>query len=55
MADQSIMLNNYSDDSQIKQFMTNVLAPKVFDQIPLNILNSGMFSLTSEYISQITE
>ena len=55
MADQSIMLNNYSDDSQIKQFMTNVLAPKVFDQIPLNVLNSGMFSLTSEYISQITE
>ena len=55
MADKSIMLNNYSDDSQIKQFMANELAPRVFDQIPLNILNSGMFSLTSEYISQITE
>ena len=55
MADENIMLHNYSDDSQIKLFMRNELAPKVFNNIPLNILNTGMFSLTSEYISQITE
>lgn len=55
MADENIMLNNYSDDSQIKSFMMNVLAPRVFHDIPINVLNSGMFSLTSEYISQITE
>ena len=51
MADENIILNNYSDDSRIKDYM----APKVFHTIPLSTLNSGMFSLTSEYISQITE
>ena len=55
MADENIILNNYSDDSQIKDYMRNVLAPKVFHTIPISTLNSGMFSLTSEYISQITE
>lgn len=55
MADESILLNNYSDDSQIKKFMSEELAPRVFHDIPLNVLNSGFFSLTSEYISQITE
>lgn len=54
MADE-IILNNYSDDSQIKSFMRNVLAPKIFHSIPITDLNAGMFSLTSEYISQITE
>lgn len=55
MADENIVLNNYSDDSQIKDYMRNVLAPRVFHSIPLTTLNSGMFSLTTEYISQITE
>ena len=54
MADE-IMLNNYSDDSQIKNYMRYVLAPKVFHNIPLTVLNTGMYSLTTEYISQITE
>lgn len=54
MADE-IMLNNYSDDSQIKDYMRYVLAPKVFHDIPLTVLNTGMYSLTTEYISQITE
>ena len=49
------ILNNYSDDSQIKRYMSEKLAPLVFHNIPLNVLNSGMFSLISEYISQATE
>lgn len=55
MADETVLLNNYSDDSQIKKFMSEELAPRVFHDIPLNVLNSGFFSLVSEYISQITE
>ena len=55
MADTPVILNNYSDDSQIKAFMNTELAVRVFHNIPLNVLNSGMFSLTTEYISQITE
>ena len=49
------ILNNYSDDSQIKRYMSEKLAPMVFHNIPLNVLNTGMFSLISEYISQATE
>ena len=55
MADTPITLNNYSDDSQIKAFMNTELAVRVFHDIPLNVLNAGKFSLTTEYISQITE
>ena len=55
MADTTVLLNNYSDDSQIKQFMLEELAPRVFHDIPISVLNSGFFSLVSEYISQITE
>lgn len=55
MADTPVLLNNYSDDSQIKAFMQSELAVRVFHDIPLNVLNAGQFSLTTEYISQITE
>lgn len=55
MADETVLLNNYSDDSQIKKFMHEELAPRVFHDIPLSVLNTGFFSLVSEYISQITE
>lgn len=55
MADETVLLNNYSDDSQIKRFMTQELAPRVFHNIPLSVLNTGFFSLVNEYISQITE
>ena len=51
MADE-IMLQNYSDDSKIKQYIQNVLAPRVFKNIPLNILNTGSLSLMTEYMSQ---
>ena len=55
MANKTVTLNNYSDDSQIKKFMAEELAPRVFHDIPLSVLNTGFFSLVSEYISQITE
>ena len=49
------ILNNYSDDAQIKKFINERLAPMVFHDIPLSVLNTGMFSLINEYISQATE
>jgi hypothetical protein len=49
------ILNNYSDDSQIKRYIIEKLAPQVFHNIPLNVLNTGEFSLINEYISQATE
>lgn len=55
MADSSVTLNNYSDDSQIKQYISDVLMPRVFKDIPLNILNTGQFSIINEYMSQAIE
>ena len=52
---EEIMLNNYSDDSQIKKYIQNILMPKVFKDIPINILNTGAFSIMSEYMSQAIE
>lgn len=54
MADEYI-LNNYSDDSNIKMYIRDRLMPRVFHDIPLNTLNTGMFSLINEYMSQALE
>lgn len=51
MADVTI-LNNYSDDANIKQYIQYVLAPKVFKDIPLSVLNTGSFALYNEEMSQ---
>lgn len=48
-------LNNYSDDAQIKRYISDVLMPRVFKDIPLNILNTGSFSIINEYMSQAIE
>lgn len=50
-----IMLNNYSDDAQIKKYISGVLMPRVFHDIPLNVLNTGHFSIINEYMSQAME
>ena len=53
--DTNVVLNNYSDDSQIKAYISDVLMPRVFHDIPINVLNSGFFSVVSEYMSQVIE
>ena len=50
-----VILNNYSDDSRIKEYVSNVLMPKVFHDIPLNVLNTGHLSIINEYMSQALE
>jgi hypothetical protein len=52
---EEIILNNYSDDSKIKQYISEVLMPRVFHDIPLNVLNTGHFSIINEYMSQALE
>ena len=51
----TVILNNYSDDAQIKRYIHDVLMPRVFHDIPLNVLNTGQYSIINEYISQATE
>lgn len=55
MANEEVIINNYADDSQIKTYINEVLAPRVFHDIPLNVLNTGHFSLINEYMSQVIE
>lgn len=55
MATDNVILNNYSDDAQIKKYISEVLMPRVFHDIPLNILNTGQFSIINEYMSQAIE
>lgn len=52
---EDIVLNNYSDDSQIKKYISDTLLPRVFHDVPLNILNTGHLSLINEYMSQVME
>lgn len=51
----NVILNNYSDDAKIKQYISETLMPRVFHDIPLNVLNTGMFSIINEYMSQALE
>ncbi len=51
----NLTLNNYSDDSQIKKYISDILMPRVFHDIPMNTLNTGFFSVASEYMSQALE
>ena len=37
-----LILNNLTDDSKIKEYITTELMPKVFHDIPLNVLNTGL-------------
>ena len=49
------IINNYSDDAQVKQYINTQLMPRVFKNIPLNDLNMGEFSIINEYLSQALE
>ena len=47
-----VSLTGYADDSQIKKYLQNVMVPRVFKNIPVSVLNTGAFSIFSEYLSQ---
>lgn len=49
------ILNNYSDDSQIKDYINYELMPRVFKNIPMNLLNTGEIGIINEYLSQALE
>jgi hypothetical protein len=54
MADQ-VFLNNISDDSKTKEYVSQQLMPRVFHNIPMNVLNVGQFSVVNEEMSQVME
>lgn len=52
MSTNEVVLNNMSDDAEIKKYISNELMPRVFKDVPLNNLNTGFFSIVNEYLSQ---
>ena len=52
VGNKDIIVTNYTDNFNVKEFIQNVLVPKAFPDIPMNKLNLGFTGVVSEYISQ---
>lgn len=55
VGNQDIVVRNYTNNFDIKEFIQEVLIPKAFPDIPMNKLNLGFTGITSEYMSQAIE
>ena len=52
VGNKDIIVRNYTDNFNIKEYIQEVLIPKAFPDIPMNKLNLGFTGVVSEYISQ---
>jgi len=52
VGNKDILVRNYTNNFEVKQFIQNVLIPKAFPNIPMNKLNLGFTGVASEMISQ---
>lgn len=50
-----VIVQNYTSNFDVKEFIQDVLMPEAFPDIPMNKLNVGFTGLTSEMISQAIE
>lgn len=50
-----VIVQNYTSNFNIKEFIQDVLMPEAFPNIPMNKLNIGFTGVTSEMISQAIE
>lgn len=55
VGDKDIIVRNYTDNFNIKEYIQDVLIPKAFPNIPMNRLNLGFTGIVSEYMSQVIE
>lgn len=55
MANKNNINRDYIDNYAVKEFVTNELADKYFEDIDLDLRNVGMFGYTTELISNISE
>ena len=55
MANKNNINRDYIDNYAVKEFATNELADKYFEDIDLNLRNVGMFGYTTELVSNISE
>ena len=52
IGDEEIVVQNYVDNFNVKEYIQEELIPKAFPNIPMNKLNLGFTGVVSEYISQ---
>ena len=55
IGDKEVIVQNYVDNFNIKEYIQEVLVPKAFPNIPMNKLNLGFTGVISEYTSQTIE
>lgn len=55
IGDKDIIVRNYLDNFNVKEYIQEVLVPKAFPQIPMNKLNVGFTGIVSDYIGQLIE
>lgn len=55
VGDKDIIVRNYVDNFNVKEYIEEELIPKAFPNIPMNKLNVGFTGVISEYISQAIE
>ena len=55
VGDKDIVVRNYTNNFDIKEYIQQELVPAAFPQIPMNKLNLGFTGVVSEYMSQAIE
>lgn len=55
VGDKDIVVRNYTNNFDIKEYVEEELIPKAFPQIPMNKLNLGFTGVISEYMGQAIE
>ena len=55
IGDNDVIVRNYSDNYNVKEFIQEELIPKAFPDIPMNRLNLGFTGVVSEYMGQLIE
>lgn len=55
VGDKDIIVRNYTDTFNVKEYIEDVLIPEAFPDIPMNKLNLGFTGVISEYMGQVIE
>lgn len=55
VGNKDIIVRNYTDNSNVKEYVQEVLIPEAFPNIPMNKLNLGFTGVISEYMGQVIE
>lgn len=55
IGDKDIVVRNYLDNFNVKEYIQEEMIPKAFPQVPMNKLNLGFTGIVSDYMGQLIE